>query len=62
MPFLEPTFYLCLCRFSLTLSAVKEDKVQAAVMPPAPGLVIMRFVDGFDRVSDGGLGREYLAG
>ena len=39
-----------------------EDKVQAVVMPPAPGLVIMRFVDGFNRVSDGGSGSEYLAG
>ena len=39
-----------------------EDKVQAAVMPPAPGLVILRFVGGFDRVSDGGLDSEYLAG
>jgi len=46
------------CRFS----PLGGSEVQAAVMPPAPGLVIMRFVDGFDRVSDGGLGSECLAG
>ena len=35
--------------------------MQAAFMPPAPGLVIMRSVGGFDKVSDGGLDSEHLA-
>ena len=50
--FLEPSLF-CLCRFSLALSTVREGKVQVSVMPPTPGLVMMRPVGSFDGVSAG---------